>query len=115
MTYDDVLYRFPSRNSLTAPIDAFATVTRVTCDRRVLILNSILKVYSIALRFRHISRQSPTKRIRNVESDENLQSELSQKFPKNCQLIRSTRPLSALCRVASNSEYAPTPRLGDFR
>lgn len=96
MTYDDVLYRFPSRNSLTAPIDAFATVTRVTCDRRVLILNSILKVYSIALRFRHISRQSPTKRIRNVESDENLQSELSQKFPKKCQLIRSTRPLSAL-------------------
>ena len=102
MTYDDVLYRFPSRNSLTAPIDAFATVTRVTCDRRVLILNSILKVYSIALRSTlpsHFTAQSPTKRIRNVESDENLQSELSQKFPKKCQLIRSTRPLSALTVV----------------
>ena len=62
MTYDDVLYRFPSRNSLTAPIDAFATVTRVTCDRRVLILNSILKVYSIALRFRsHFTAKSNEK------------------------------------------------------
>lgn len=108
MTYDDVLYRFPSRNSLTAPIDAFATVTRVTCDRRVLILNSILKVYSPS----HYASVTFHGKVQRKEFEMSNRTRISnrnssQKFPKNCQLIRSTRPLSALCRVASNSEYAP--------